>query len=581
MARKPGRPRSHVVGDVGRTFVKLLFEEWGWTADIVQSDYGEDLDCSVFTGGRRTSLHFRCQVKATANPKRKRGGEYAVTVNASTCAAWIQSYYPVFLVLYDGRAKEAYFVNAVAILRKNPNALTRRYVSFTIPRNAQLRLSRDILLKHVQDHYAEFLRVSDSVQCLAFPVLMPKYRMALPRTEFAIEGWDWEHRHRDRLPAWTTVFETMDSEYLYGIERDFAAANLDEVYADLTTGLKTSSVVENPGHWLALSCCPIRFKASQWEEPNIWTGELTGWRSFALIEERVVDDRQYAFAPPSGFMTEVARHTLSWDDYYHVDPDRDVAIQLYAAVPLTPAYRDRSKSMRSNAAGQLLPWSCPPARRADLQAMLSPSGLTFSSIDELSTAEKVVGVIHSPMFVVEDGFTSIPMARDWDTFDQGAVRKIINGLPVGTLPGSEAGPDVLEHALNQVPNLALDPPEKFYGVQHDTPMGLPVNLADRRIVVERFHALAGSFDETICDNVAADIQRKLSEACPSLARAAVSFAAYNTDMYPMVRLALSWHPPLGLSSADAFLEVESAVLQEFDRVLPRRAPSWRWASRNL
>lgn len=56
LARKPRRPRSHVIGDVGRTFVKLLLEKWGWTADIVHSDYGEDLDCTVLTGGRRTAL---------------------------------------------------------------------------------------------------------------------------------------------------------------------------------------------------------------------------------------------------------------------------------------------------------------------------------------------------------------------------------------------------------------------------------------------------------------------------------------------------------------------------------------------
>src|SRR5512134_2157102 len=125
MARKPRRPRSHVIGDVGRTFVKLLLEKWGWTADIVHSDYGEDLDCTVFTGGRRTALHFRCQVKAAAHPRRGHSGHYSVRVDASTCAAWAQGYYPVFVVLYDQSTNEAYFTNATAILRANPAALTR------------------------------------------------------------------------------------------------------------------------------------------------------------------------------------------------------------------------------------------------------------------------------------------------------------------------------------------------------------------------------------------------------------------------------------------------------------------------
>jgi hypothetical protein len=326
MVRKPRRPKSHIVGDVGRTFVKLQFEEWGWTSDIVQSDYGEDLDCSVFTQGNRTALHFRCQVKAASRAKRKRSGDYSVRVSATTCAAWIQSYYPVFLVLHDRGTKEAYFVNATAVLRKRANALTRRYVTLTVPRTAVLRLGRDALVKDVQDYFAAFLRVSDSVRCTAFAVLMPSYRMALPLARIEIEGWEWEHRHRDRLPAWTTVFETIDSEYLYGFARNFPGTGVEEVYGELTTGFAQCEAIEKQEEWLALACCPVSFRTSPSEGPSIWTGDLTGWRSFARIGGEVVDDREYAFAPPPGFLTEVARHTFSWDDYFHVDASRDLAI---------------------------------------------------------------------------------------------------------------------------------------------------------------------------------------------------------------------------------------------------------------
>lgn len=571
MTRTPIRTRGHIVGDVGRTAVKLLLEKWGWTADIVQSDYGEDLDCTVFSGGQRTALHFRCQVKAASHPRRRASGSYSVRVNSTTCASWAQTFFPVFLVLHDQSTSEAYFVNATAVLRKEPTALTRRHVHFSIPSASILRLGRDRLIKEVQDYYAAFLRVSDSVQCTAFPVLMPKYRMALPLRHFAIEGWDSEHRHRDDLPAWTTVFETIDAEHLYGVQRSFRGASIDDVYLDLTNGLGQCGADGGPDQWTALACCPIAFSASRSEEPRIWTGELTGWRSFARIHGRIVDDREYAFAPPPGFVTEVARHTLSWDDFYHVDSARDLAIQLYAATPLTPAYRGRSQSFRRNAAGQLLAWSCPRTRRLDLEAALGPLGFVFSSIDELSTDADVTGVIHSPMFIVEDGFTSIPMARDWETFDQGAVRKGVEGVPRGTLPGSEAGADVLEYALDRVPNLALNPTETFHGVQHDTPVGLPVNLADRKILVERFHALTESFDETRCNDLANSVQQRLAAACPSLKEGTVFFAVYSTDLYPMVRLAVSWNPQLHLSSAEAFLKVESELLQEFDRLLPRRA----------
>jgi hypothetical protein len=175
------------------------------------------------------------------------------------------------------------------------------------------------------------------------------------------------------------------------------------------------------------------------------------------------------------------------------------------------------------------------------------------------------------MFVVDEAFASIPMALDWDTFDEGAVRKAMKSLPSGTLPGSEAAAEVLEYALNEVPNLLpLNPPETFYGVQHDTPVGLPVNLSKRKIVVERYHALTEPIDETTCEEIAEALQRTLSAACPSLIAASVMFGPFSTDFYPMIRLALSWHPPLDQSSADAFLEIEPKLLEEFDRLLPRR-----------
>jgi len=61
---KPQRPKEHVTGDVAQTSVALIFKRWGWTADIVQSDYGEDVECNIFAEGQRTNLYFRCQVKA-------------------------------------------------------------------------------------------------------------------------------------------------------------------------------------------------------------------------------------------------------------------------------------------------------------------------------------------------------------------------------------------------------------------------------------------------------------------------------------------------------------------------------------
>ena len=47
--KTPKRPKSHVTGDIGHTYSALLIKQWGWTADRIESDYGEDLDCSILS----------------------------------------------------------------------------------------------------------------------------------------------------------------------------------------------------------------------------------------------------------------------------------------------------------------------------------------------------------------------------------------------------------------------------------------------------------------------------------------------------------------------------------------------------
>src|SRR5262245_16990974 len=97
----PSRPESHVVGDVGQTAVSLIFKRWGWTADIIHSDYGEDVECNIFAEGQRTNLYFRCQVKSTSSTEdvtELEGGRFSVAVKTTTCRQWVEEYFPVFLV---------------------------------------------------------------------------------------------------------------------------------------------------------------------------------------------------------------------------------------------------------------------------------------------------------------------------------------------------------------------------------------------------------------------------------------------------------------------------------------------------
>jgi hypothetical protein len=570
--RTPRRPSSHTLGDVGRTYVKLLLERWGWTADIVQSDYGEDLDCTIFAEGHRTALQFRCQIKSMARPRRSRSGDFLVRVSARTCTAWLQSYQPVLLTIYDNNTDVAYVVNATGVLRHQPAALTRRMVLFRIPSTRPLSESRDAVVSEVQDHYAGFLRVSDStLHCIAFPVLMPEYRTVPPTVRFDCGDWDWSQRHQDHLPAWTTVLESFGSEYLVGLERDFARSTVEDVHKSLAAAVTSSEGLGlRTDQWVAFSCSPIRFSAERAEGPSVWTGELTDWWSVAQIHGKLIDDRRYAFEPPPGFVPEIARHARSWDDYYHVDLARDLAIQLYAATPLTPAFRNRSKALRQHAVGQLLPWSCPLRMVSQLDSQLNSAGMVFTPIADLCTNEIAVGIIHDPMFTSESGFMAIPLALDWSTFDKGAVRKALETVPAAQLPGSEASAKIIDHVLRRLASPAFNPSEVFMGVERDTPVGLPVNIGKRRILVERFHELLEPLNEKPMAALATKGRKTLRDAHPTLQNLDVAFEVHDTGTCNMARLAVSWAPSIEESSFGAFLTIELVLLDVFDSLLSRR-----------
>jgi hypothetical protein len=231
--------------------------------------------------------------------------------------------------------------------------------------------------------------------------------------------------------------------------------------------------------------------------------------------------------------------------------------------------------MRQNAVGQLMPWSCPIEQLIDLKAALRDLGLVFSAIDSFSTDQKLIGVVHSPFFVAEEGLVSIPSAMSWDALEQGEVRRLIRTAPPGVIPGSEAEERVVTHFLSRLQSMPLNPPDTFFGTEHDFPKGLPVDLSNRKIVLERFHSATADVDEAHCSAVADGIQNQLRRQYPSLREAEVSFAPFSTDWFPILRLAIEWKPQLLLSSADAFIEVEKGILRQFDTALPRRSKSYR------
>jgi hypothetical protein len=148
----PERPPAHVTGDVGQTAAQLAIKRLGWTADIIHSDYGEDLDCEVYVDGHRTALHFRCQVKST--------------------------------------------------------------------------------------------------------------RTALPIIELHTLHDNIAHQHKDRLPAWTTILESLESQYQVGLKISLQRTDLRRARAAVRAKLSRIAKAIDSKYTLAFVCSPLRFAGS-------------------------------------------------------------------------------------------------------------------------------------------------------------------------------------------------------------------------------------------------------------------------------------------------------------------------------
>jgi hypothetical protein len=97
----PKRPRSHLNADLSVTRIQEAFLSMGWTVEILNQDYGEDLLVRIFDDENATPYTFYVQAKST-DRTRKRGGDhvrYAITFDH--LQHWTELWDPVFLMLWE------------------------------------------------------------------------------------------------------------------------------------------------------------------------------------------------------------------------------------------------------------------------------------------------------------------------------------------------------------------------------------------------------------------------------------------------------------------------------------------------
>jgi hypothetical protein len=588
MSDTPIRPQTHITGDVGQTAIALVFKEWGWTADIVQSDYGEDVDCNIFVDHRKTAFRFRCQVKSTADAdnsvRQLASGDFCISIATSTCQSWLLSYFPVLLIVYDLATKEAVWANASAQIQDNLTALSQEAMTFHIPRENVLRKSAGEILAVVQNFYARLLRLSSTtVECEMFPVFMPGYR-ALGLRDYLdarVSAWPPESieledisRDIDSLPAWAGVLRTLEGPFLPGWDMKHFGDNLQGFVEMLRRALGDFPISVSADEWIVFLCSPIRFSAKDDVDTRdtFWNRELTDWWAYARLGSEVVSDGDYAFAIPRGFLRQIGGHAQSWEGLRHVDPQRNVCIQLLASAATTPGCRAQASILRQHMLGQFLPWTCPNDAISQLQAMVRPLQLVFREVEGAprSSGSKVGAIC---ALTLRPSLGAFSQARNWTEFTQGSVHTLLDeaGL-LDRLPGRGGPQEVTDIILKMFSGALADLPDQLLLTEYQHVSGLPLDHRNRVVVVERFGRTDSSSTEK-ADQVLTELKEQISSASSDLRAADASWQTIDFAPYEITQLSVSWVPSLDESSRQSFEGLAPIILNGFDRILPREAES--------
>lgn len=567
---KPIQSDAQNLGDIGETTVQLIFKKFKWTADLIKSDFGEDIDCNVFIDNTRTNYHLRCQVKSTKKDsdyvKELQNGDYSVSISSGLLKAWISSYFPVFLVIYEADSDLCYWTVPIKQILENPSKLEKENPSIHVSKNNIFnQTSKEQIQKEVTDFYHKILRLDEStIECRITPILMPNYRV-IPFHNYS----DFIHSKEllkadiagefvELLPSWMTVLKRLEpSNALTSIKLSSSNPDLDDFLNKLKQKLKTFNYPIKNGEWISFIVSPIKISSNN----TSWINELTYWTSYTKFgDDIIVSDYDYNFEMPDGFLGPVSRRARSWDYYHSVHPNKDIAVQFWSGHEVTQSIKSVDKIHIKNIKGQFILWECMKDEIEKIAELIVNLELSIRIIDD--STDLCLIAITTIMF--DPSMVLYSVAQDWDSFEDGNVRnKLVKNKVFNSLPGKEfkgKTPEVLDDLLKSYSN-------KEYSnaliTEFDYISGFPLTLDKRVIQVLRF--------QMIKPELANEIESKLNDLRVNINnRHQIEFELIDDSMWqiPIYVLSISWSPDLRTASMDAYLEFEEELLNLFNEILP-------------
>ena len=127
-APRPRRTREHVIASQSRNYVEKFFIDKGHTVDRPAEDYGTDLVVTTFDEqGYEENGEIRIQLKASDGLKYSGDGTFiSFTIDVKHYSSWTRASMPVFLVLYDARARKAFWLYVQEYFGPGPSRKPKR-----------------------------------------------------------------------------------------------------------------------------------------------------------------------------------------------------------------------------------------------------------------------------------------------------------------------------------------------------------------------------------------------------------------------------------------------------------------------
>ena len=331
--------------------------------------------------------------------------------------------------------------------------------------------------------------------------------------------------------------------------------NLKDFLLNIEKTLHSFKFALKKSEWVSFIISPIKTTSNN----STWINELTFWMTYSKKNKNVLNDFEYNYGVPLGFNKQIIRRARSWDYFHSVNPDKDLALQLFGAYPVTPSIQNIDNIHAQNIKGQYILWTCKKEEIDSLFDLINIHELTIQIID---SHDDIILAITTIMFDPFMGLSVVP--KDWDSFENGSVRNVLkkNKL-INRLPGKEYFgelPDYLSNALDKYSNTSYN---KIVLTELDYIPGFPLMLDQRLIQVSRF--------QIIPRNKIEEINNSLQGICfLKLKNFSIEFGIKDDSYWkdPICELLITWCPEISKSSKQAYEEVEESVLSIFNKILP-------------